>query len=175
MRVAAERRRLVHALFERLPGVSLAARGAAADRWLRGTGGVGDASERADIVDSILRVLDDPRLADLFGPESLAEAPVTAVIADGLVVSGTVDRLLVTPERVRVVDFKTSRRAPGTLGEVPEYHLRQLAAYRAALGVIFPGRAVEAALLYTAGPVLFDLPADLLDRHKPGFTAGEQS
>ena len=175
MRVAAERGRLVHALFERLPGVSPDVRGAAADRWLRETGGVADTGERADIVDSVTRVLDDPRLADLFGPESLAEAPVTAVIADGVVVSGTVDRLLVTPDRVRVVDFKTSRRAPGALGEVPDYHLRQMAAYRAALGVIFPGRAMEAALLYTAGPVLFDLPADLLDRHKPGFVAGEQS
>ena len=47
---------------------------------------------------------------------------------------------------------------------MPPYHLRQMAAYAAALGVIFPGRRVEAALLYTAGPKLFALPAALLDR-----------
>jgi ATP-dependent helicase/nuclease subunit A len=120
-------------------------------------------------------IIGDPRFAALFGPESLAEAPVTAVIEGGLVVSGTVDRLLVGPERVRVVDFKTGRRAPMSLGEVPDYHLRQMAAYAAALSVIFPDRSVEAALLYTSGPVLFDLPADLLAGHKPGLAGTEQS
>jgi hypothetical protein len=30
-------------------------------------------------------------------------------------------------------------------------------------------------LLYTAGPVLFTLPADELARHKPGFSGTEQS
>jgi ATP-dependent helicase/nuclease subunit A len=32
-------------------------------------------------------------------------------------------------------------------------------AYVAALRVIFPGREVRAALLYTAGPQLFELPS----------------
>ena len=36
-------------------------------------------------------------------------------------------------------------------------------AYLAALRVIFPGRDVSAALLYTAGPKLFELP---LERRK---------
>jgi ATP-dependent helicase/nuclease subunit A len=175
MREAAERGRLVHALFERLPAVPADARAAAADRWLRDTGGVANAGVRDEIAGSVCRIIADPRFADLFGPESLAEAPVTAVIGDGLVVAGTVDRLLVTPDRVRVVDFKTGRRAPTTLADVPTYHLRQMAAYAAALGVIFPGRRVDAALLYTAAPVMFDLPDALLALHKPGFAAGEQS
>jgi ATP-dependent helicase/nuclease subunit A len=50
-----------------------------------------------------------------------------------------------------------------------------MAAYVAALEVIFPGREVVAGLLYTAGPVLFELPADLVAAHKPGFAGGEQS
>jgi hypothetical protein len=53
-----------------------------------------------------------------------------------------------------VIDFKTARRAPATLDDIPPYHLRQMAAYAAALTVIFPGRRIEAALLYTAGPTL---------------------
>jgi ATP-dependent helicase/nuclease subunit A len=69
-----------------------------------------------------------------------------------------------------VVDFKTGRRVPASLAQVPPYHLRQMAAYSAALGVIFPGRRVEAALLYTAGPTLIALPAD-----KPDLAATEQS
>ncbi|MEN2785390.1 double-strand break repair helicase AddA [Sphingomonas qilianensis] len=169
MRLAAERGRLIHALFERLPAVAPEARAAAGARWLAGAGGVADAPLRAEIVATVLAVLDAPAHAALFGADALAEAPIAAVVGDGVVVSGTVDRLLVTDDLVRVVDFKTGRHAPASLAELPPYHVRQMAAYVEALGVIFPDRAIEAALLYTAGPALFDLPADLLARHKPGF------
>ncbi|MDF7777378.1 PD-(D/E)XK nuclease family protein, partial [Sphingomonas sp. AOB5] len=145
-----------------------------AERWLAGAGGVSDAGTRAELARAALAVTEDTRFADLFGPDALAEAPIAAVV-DTVVVAGTVDRLVVTPERIRIVDFKTGRRAPATLADVPLYHLRQMAAYAAALRVIFPDRAVEAALLYTAGPVLHDLPAELLAEHKPRFVATEQS
>ncbi|MBO9623435.1 MAG: double-strand break repair helicase AddA [Sphingomonas sp.] len=175
MRLAAERGRLLHALFERLPAVEPAARAGAAERWLAGAGGVADAGLRAALVADALAVTEDPRFAELFGPDALAEAPIAAVVEGGHVVSGTVDRLVVLPDRVRVVDFKTGRRAPADLDAVPPYHLRQMAAYAAALAVIFPGRAIEAGLLYTAGPVLHMLPDRLLAAHKPGFAAAEQS
>ncbi len=175
MRLAAERGRLLHALFERLPGVAPEKRAVAAERWLAGAGGVEDAEVRRDLVAAALAVMEDPRFSDQFGPDSLGEAPIAAVVGGGIVVSGTVDRLVVTPECVRVIDFKTGRRAPPSLDDVPAYHLRQMAAYAAALGVIFPGRAIEAGLLYTAGPTLFLLPPDLLAAHKPGFAATEQS
>ncbi|MBV8238698.1 MAG: PD-(D/E)XK nuclease family protein, partial [Sphingomonas sp.] len=175
MRAAAERGRLIHALIERLPSVPAADRGRAADRWLADVGQVGDAAERHAIAEAARRVIDDPAYADLFGAEELAEAPISAVLADGTVVAGTVDRLLVTDTTVRVVDFKTGRQVPRSVDEAPTYHLRQIAAYVAALAVIFPGRAIEAALLYTGGSVLLPLPAALLARHKPSYRGAEQS
>jgi ATP-dependent helicase/nuclease subunit A len=175
LRAAAERGRLLHALFERLPSVAPAERAMAAERWLAGAGGVSDPALRTELVSAALAVTEDAGFAALFGPESLGEAPIAAVVGDGLVVSGTVDRLVVTPSHVRVVDFKTGRRAPASLAEIPPYHLRQMAAYVAALAVIFPGRTIEAGLLYAAGPVLHLLPPDLLAAHKPGFVATEQS
>jgi ATP-dependent helicase/nuclease subunit A len=175
MRAAAERGRLIHALFERLPALAPDRRLAAADRWLASVGQVEDSADRAVMIATVLAVLDDPAHTALFGPDSLGEAPISAVVEGGYVIAGTVDRLLVEAERVRVVDFKTGRRVPATLGDIPTFHLRQMAAYVAALGVIFPGRAIEAALLYTAGPGFFDLPASLLARHKAGFLATEQS
>jgi ATP-dependent helicase/nuclease subunit A len=174
MRVAAERGRLLHALFERLPALAPDTREAAADRWLVGPGGVADAAVRAEIAGAALAVIGDPRFSALFAPDALAEAPIAAVV-EGLVVSGTVDRLVVGPDSVRVVDFKTGRRAPGSVEEIPPYHLRQMAAYAAALAVIFPGRRIEAALLYTAGPTLHVLPEDLLAAHKADLVATEQS
>jgi ATP-dependent helicase/nuclease subunit A len=90
-------------------------------------------------------------------------------------VAGTADRLLVTPEEVLVVDFKTGRRAPDTLAGVPAHHLDQVGAYAAALAEIFPGRRVRAGLLYTATPVLLEVDAATLARHKPALAVVEQS
>ncbi|MBX9813139.1 MAG: PD-(D/E)XK nuclease family protein, partial [Sphingomonas sp.] len=175
LRAAAERGRLIHALFERLPALAPDARASAAADWLAAAAPHLAPEARDAIARDVLAVLETPDWAPLFAPEALAEAPIAAVIEAGLVVSGTVDRLLVTPGRVRLVDFKTSRRAPASLDDVPPYHLRQIAAYAAALSVVFPGRAIEAGLLYTAGPRLFTLDAALLARHKPGLAEAEQS
>lgn len=175
LRAAAERGRLIHALLERLPAVAIDRRADAAERWLAGAGGVADPAMRDELADAALGVLADPDFAELFGPDALAEAPIAAVVAGGHVVSGTADRLLVTDDSVLVVDFKTGRRAPETLDAVPPYHVRQMAAYVAALEVVFPGRQVVSGLLYTAGPVLYALPDDLLATHKPGFAPAEQS
>lgn len=175
MRAAAERGRLMHALFERLPAVVPADRVAVADRWLAQVGMVEDAAARTAIAASVCAILADARFAALFGPDSLGEAPISAVAEGGIVVAGTVDRLLVTADRVQVVDFKTGRQVPAGIDAVPPYHLRQMAAYTAALAAIFPGRTIEAALLYTAGPTLIELPGAVLARHKPRFAGTEQS
>jgi len=161
MAAAARRGQLLHRLFERLPNLPADARPAAADRWLQSSAGVADALERAMLVRDACAVLADPRFAAIFTPEALAEAPVAAVIGSE-VISGTVDRLLVLPDRVLVVDFKTGRRAPARIDEIPEPHLVQIATYAAALGRIFPDRPIEAALLYTAMPVLHRLDATTL-------------
>ena len=131
-------------------------RGRAALRWLERSAGIADAEERQALADLVCAILDDPDFAALFGPGSLAEAPIAATLADGRVVAGTVDRLLVEDERVSVIDFKTGR-VPATTAEIPASHRAQMAAYAEALAVIFPGRDVRAALLYTAAPRLFEL------------------
>ncbi len=175
MRAAAERGRLLHALFERLPAVPPAERAMRAERWLAAAGGLADAGARAEIVRDALAILDDPRFAALFAADALAEAPIAATLANGLVVSGTVDRLLIGPTHIRVVDFKTGRRVPEGADAIPPYHLDQMAAYVAALATIFPERRIDAALLYTAGPRLFALGAEQLEAHKPRFREREQS
>jgi ATP-dependent helicase/nuclease subunit A len=165
-RAAAERGRLLHALLERLPGVPEAERRALALIWLEQSAGVADEAGREALADAACAVIADSRFADLFGTDALAEAPIAAVVAGGAVVSGIVDRLLVADDRILIADFKTGRDTPADAGAVPAAHLRQMAAYRAALRVIFPDRPVAAALLYTATPVLIALPDALLDAHE---------
>lgn len=172
MRVAAQRGRLLHQLFERLPDVAEDERSARAERWLERSAGIEDAGLRRELVEDACRLIADPAHAALFGPGALAEAPIAAVVGEGVVVSGSVDRLLVGPDLILVADFKTGRRAPAALDEIPVPHLRQMSAYVEALKIIFPGRPIEAKLLYTATPILFDLPAGLLDRYRPVLEPG---
>ncbi|MBA3666208.1 MAG: double-strand break repair helicase AddA [Sphingomonas sp.] len=157
MRAAARRGTLLHALFERLPAVEPSSRRDLALNWLKRAGVETDAVQQ-EIADAALVVLHDPRFADLFGSEELAEAPIAATLADGRVIAGTVDRLCIGPDLIRVIDFKTGRAVPPDLAAVPDAHRRQMAAYVEALRVIFPDRRVEAALLYTSGPALIALP-----------------
>ncbi len=168
--VAVERGLLLHALFERLPPVAPERRRAAALHWLSVQAAALDEATRAAMVDEILAVIEDPAHAALFGPGSLGEVPLSAVV-DGVVVAGIVDRLLVTDAVVTVIDYKTGRHVPAIAADVAPAYLRQMAAYRDALAVIFPGRRIEAALLYTVAPRLIALGDDLLDAHKPGLLA----
>ena len=165
-REAARRGTLVHRLLERLPDIAPENRREAAQAWLTRNAPDFDEALRKTMLDDALAVLGEPDWADLFGPSSLAEVPVAAVVG-GQVVAGTIDRLVVEESRVRLVDYKTSRRPPAGLQEVPTGILRQMAAYVAALEVAFPGRKVEAALLYTTAPRLIALPAEVLAVHKP--------
>ncbi len=160
---AAQRGQALHKLFERLPGLP------AADRRRVGMGFAKlllPDCEPAALVDEVLAVLEDPAHAALFGPGSLAEAPVAAALGE-TVIAGTIDRLLVRADRVDFVDFKTSRRVPGGVEALDAAHLVQMAAYAVALERIFPGRAVHGALLFTAGPKLIALPPALLAEHAP--------
>jgi ATP-dependent helicase/nuclease subunit A len=175
LRAAALRGKLLHALFERLAEVPPEERFGRADNWLEHSAGVADIALRRELVEAACRIVGDPGHAELFGPEALAEAPIAAVLADGLVVSGTIDRLLVGDERILFADFKTGRKVPADADHVPAPHLRQMAAYAETLKAVFPGRRVEAKLLYTSGPRLIDLPAALLDRHRPRAASAQSA
>jgi ATP-dependent helicase/nuclease subunit A len=171
LREAAERGRLLHQLFERLPGVEPEERERRADAWLQRSAGVEDAAVRRRLIGDACRIISQPEHAEIFSAAALAEAPIAAVTPDGSVITGTVDRLLVGDEIVRLIDFKTGRSVPAAPGEIAPAQLRQMAAYVAALEVIFPGRRVEAALLYTAEPRLHPLPRHLLLPYMPGQAA----
>ena len=169
---AARRGVLLHKLLERLPEVAPAERKAAALAWLARAGGEFDAPARAEMAAAAVAVLDNKAWAELFSDRALAEVPIAATVGEQ-VIAGTIDRLLVGPTRILLVDFKSARRPPASLDEVPVAILRQLAAYAAALEVTYPGRAVQAALLYTQVPMLLELPAALLAAHKPALASAQ--
>ncbi len=169
---AARRGVLVHRLLERLPEVALPEREAAGSGWLAKNAPDLAESARAELLASALGVIAHSDWSEIFSPAGLAEVPIAALVGER-VVAGTIDRLLIAPGRIRIVDFKTARRPPETLEQVPVAVLRQMAAYAAALETAYPGRAIEAALLYTAAPRLIAIPPELLAAHKQALLAAE--
>jgi len=164
------RGRLIHRLLETLPDIPAAARAAACRRFLaRPTHELSEAQQE-EIAAEVLRILDDPAFGPLFGPGSRAEVMVVGEVRgeNGVeILSGRIDRLLVTESAVLIVDYKTNRPPPETPAEVPAIYLRQMACYRAALSKIYPEKPIECVLLWTDGPRLMPLPAEWLDRYRP--------
>lgn len=168
MRAAAHRGTLLHGLFQRLPDIESDRRREVADRWLQAQKGIVDTAQRTEMIQTALSVLNNPDWSALFSTKSFAEVPIAAVV-DEHVISGTVDRLLVTDNQIYVVDFKTGRHVPKDAERAPVAYLRQMAAYVAALEKIFPDRGIKAGLLYSQGPEMFELSKEIIERHKPGF------
>ncbi len=161
-----QRGRLIHRLLQTLPDLLPERRRDSARAFLaRPACGLEGAHQEA-VADEVLEVLDDPRFAVLFGPGSRAEVPLVGLVG-GMALSARVDRLVVMPSAILVVDYKTNRSPPDKAKNVPAPYLVQMAAYRAALQAIYPDRSVRAALLWTDGPTLMELPDVLLDRHAP--------
>jgi ATP-dependent helicase/nuclease subunit A len=151
--------RLTHALLQHLPDCPPARRAAAARQFLALRGGALDAAQRDEIAAAALAVIDDPRLAELFGPLSIAEADVHASLDNGAGVIGRIDRLAVTETEALLVDFKTG--APRETLDVTQ--LRQLALYRAALQPLYPQKKVRCFIVFTQGARVVEATAAALD------------
>ncbi len=156
----------LHKLLQTLPELPEEERQAAAERYLARVGASWREAERLNVLGSVMSILADNRYAPLFAADSRAEVAVMGsleVRGRKRSISGKIDRLAVSPDRVRIVDYKTNRPAPVSLAEVPPAYLLQLALYRALLKPLYPGREVSAALLFTDAPRLIELPAGAMD------------
>jgi len=157
---------LIHRLLQSLPDVPPDRRDAAARRFLARPVHRLSPAEQDTFRAEALAVLDHPDLAPAFAADAQAEVPVVGLV-NGRAVAGQVDRLAVTGDAVLVVDYKTNRPPPAAVAGVPPLYFRQMAAYRALLAEIYPGKTIVCAILWTDGPRLMRLPDSLLAAHAP--------
>lgn len=165
---------LIHKLLQLLPDIAPAERADAAARLLARERDL-EKAQRTEMAAAALAVLEDARFADVFGPASRAEVAIAGAAAelpDGMAISGRVDRLLVQPDRVLVADFKTNRPSPDRVEDADRAYLAQMAVYVAVLRAVFPGRRIEAALVWTDGPKLMPIPENIVARELARLGAG---
>lgn len=156
---AAKRRgTLIHRLLEVLPS-------AAPEDWPKiSTRLAADDTEAQDLLAEVSRVLTTPALMPLFKSEVLKEVPVTATLPElgGRRIHGVIDVLVVMPDRILAVDFKSNAVVPDTVQSCPQGLLQQMGAYALALSQVYPDHQIETALLWTKTAELMMLPHDLV-------------
>ena len=162
---------LTHALLQYLPTCPLDARKGAAETFLEVRGRALPPRVRASIVRETLAILTDPAFAPVFGPRSRAEVAIVAEIPSPnagppLRIAGQIDRLVELENEILIVDYKTNRPPPRDPADVPRAYVHQLAAYCIAVERAFAVTRVRAALLWTEGPRLMELPARALEGAK---------
>jgi ATP-dependent helicase/nuclease subunit A len=159
---ALQRGVLVHRLLQSLPDLAADRRRDLAKSYLARNAEAWTEAEREQLAEKVLALIADPRFATVFAGGSRAEVPIVGRL-NGRLVSGQIDRLVVTPAEILIVDYKTNHAPPASPEAAPQGYVRQLALYRAVLGKLYPQRAVRAALLWTETPDLMEISASALD------------
>jgi ATP-dependent helicase/nuclease subunit A len=169
---ALQRGVLVHRLLQSLPDVATDRRRDLAQNYLARNADGWTETERTSLVEKVLALIAEDRFAAVFAPGSRAEVPIVGRLdrpgQPPALVSGQIDRLVVTPSEVLIVDYKTNHAPPQKPEDAPQNYVRQLALYRAVLRKLYPQRPVRAALLWTE-------TADLMEISTPALDAGHPS
>ena len=145
----------LHLLLEHLPTVPKENRIKIAQNLLQ------DAEDMDELMAEATAVIESPSMTTIFASDTLAEVAVTADL-NGERLHGVIDRLIVTPDTVIAVDFKSNATVPELPAQCPEGVLRQMGAYAHALAQIYPDRQVETAIIWTRTATLMPLPHDLV-------------
>jgi ATP-dependent helicase/nuclease subunit A len=164
--MALVRGRLLHLLLEHLPFLPAQERSAAAQRLLDREL-YGDPELARSILSETEALFADPALAGLFGPQSRGELAIVGRVETergDFAVSGRIDRTIRDADGWHVADFKTNRSVPVTASAAPPVYILQLGLYRHLLMRMEPGVDVRASLVWTAGPNVMPIPAELMEK-----------
>lgn len=165
---ALKRGTLTHRLLQSLPDVAPERRMDAARSYLeRNAKTLFSDAERETLAQQVITPIATPGFAALFTQGSRAEVSIAGRIQrpgrSPLLISGQIDRLVVTKDEVLIVDYKTNHAPPQTAAGAPRDYVRQLSLYRDVLQRLYPGRPVRCALLWTETAAWMEIPASALD------------
>ena len=162
---AMRRGSMLHLLLEYLPELSESAWRDQAISLLSDPEFGADLAEIETVLAEATRVLQSDAMRPYLVPGALAEVELTADLPElgGQRIHGTIDRLVVGPDLVAVLDYKSNATVPTRPEDVPLGIVRQMAAYRSALRQIYPGRQIACTVLWTADASAMTLTEAQLD------------
>ncbi|MCX8500176.1 MAG: double-strand break repair helicase AddA [Alphaproteobacteria bacterium] len=161
-----KRGNLIHRLLQFLPHLPMTERHQRMNQFLDQIPEPLTAEERSALLAEVTSVLHHPDFAEVFAPHGLAEVPITGQIGK-FQVNGRIDRLVVTPSSVLLVDYKSDRHPPTNLAAINPNYLKQIAAYRAIVQLLYPNQQIRIALLWTETPQLQEIPDETLQPFAP--------
>lgn len=152
-----KRGNITHKLLQFLPTISEKKRATAAQGFLKRYAHDLNDEIQNNIIEECFAILEDKTFKPLFGPSSFSEVPITGLIKNTELISGQIDRLLITQDKIWIIDFKTNRPPPRDPNNVPAIYQKQMQAYYDTLKEIYPKHEIHCGLIWTDGPFLMEI------------------
>lgn len=129
-----------------------------------------DAKE--EIIAHAIEIVANPEFSAYFAEDSRAEVSIVGtskLLPQDMVISGTIDRLIIREKEILILDFKTNRAPPLMNEAIPKIYINQMAAYYALLSENYADRKIKCGLLWTDTPVLMELTQEQIDTALKSF------
>lgn len=135
-----ENGKLVHKLLEILPDIDKKDWNNIIEIYLK------DKTEKEKIKNIVLNILNNQEFSFLFENNSKAEVPIFGKI-DNDIISGQIDRLTITDDKIYIVDYKNTNYLPN---KVPEKYKKQLELYKTLIQKIYSDKTIQCYILWTS-------------------------
>lgn len=138
---------LIHKLLQFLPRNKLE-RDKIIDEFLYKNANEFSDYQKKQIKKEVLSLINNPEFTEIFGENSFSEVPVFGEV-EGKIISAQMDKLVILPEKIMIIDYKTNRPAAQTLDQTPKNYIIQLDTYAKLIKKIYPNKLIETYILWT--------------------------
>ncbi|MDE2446990.1 MAG: PD-(D/E)XK nuclease family protein, partial [Alphaproteobacteria bacterium] len=132
----------IHAILQALPRLAPNRRRAFASVKAKQHG-----LDEADVL-NLVDLLARPELTAFLGSDSMSEVEICGTLENGKTMTGRLDRIVIEPTQILLLDFKTDVNVPSKTSEDHVY-LRQMQMYSQLMREAYPTHKIKAALLWT--------------------------
>lgn len=156
-----------HKLLEVLPDIPQENRLPLATDYLKKTCPDLSDHQQKEIIESVFNIFTNDQFKTLFEGEVRTEASLAGrldIKSGSMLVTGQIDRLIISDDQVTILDYKTNRHVPKHVCETPEEYITQLALYRDLVARIYKNKNIVSVLLWTQTPEMMVVPNEMLDR-----------
>lgn len=157
----------VHALLQILPEIEASKHETTIDAYLSTFAETLDKTQRERARSDLLQLMSNVEMKSLLAKPAKVEAYINGKVKLGSkehMVHGQIDRLIIKPDEIILVDYKTNLYAPKSVDGIAAEYLAQLGLYRLLLKKIYPDQKIRTLLIWVSNASIMDVPEDLIDK-----------